>query len=94
MREEQWPGQQKRYLPPQVNGEIVSPNIILLRHIRDELHEIRVTLKEQQRPKRSLRDYTDFLQTVLYIMLLLGSVLTWVRDPGLFGKIALALALK
>lgn len=89
---------QKRSLPPRINGAPVSLDTLLLHDIRYELHVLPIriarSLSASPRRKGRLKQYTDFLQAALYLMLLIGSVGVWLWDPGLFRDVLLAWARK
>jgi len=106
-QEQQW-SSPRRMLPTEINGNPVLANVvgqmimeqgkhtILLQDIRQDIKVIARAVDRNPRSvhRRSLREYTDLLQAIVSLMLLLAAIMLWWREPDLFSKIALALAMK
>jgi hypothetical protein len=72
--------------------------VIKLDHILTEMHflpnRIAQSINGRREHRGWLKQYTDFLQALLYVMILVMAVVLWWREPELFHKVMLALAVR
>ena len=72
-----------------------TKTVIKLDHV---IHELRVlpdriahSMSAPRERRGLLKQYTDFLQAILWIMLLLAALLLWWNEPDLFRRVVMKL---